>query len=264
MSRTSGFAPLWRIWRDARLRYDNFPPSAVEPIEPVWENCMMKLVTGPCRRCWSPRHLRPVVLLLLLSAMGCGAPAAKPGRQQAFSMVVLPDTQLYSQKHPDSFFAQTNWIRQNRDKESIVFVMHVGDLVQNRSKSLSEWKVADEAMAVLDGIVPYGIAIGNHDYDSPEGRAEGRHRRGVSSALRSREALQGSTRLRRMSSPNRLNSSSSSLRRWYQLRDPVSRNEPLRTTRSNGPGACSRGIPDRPAIVADAQLSAGGGRHRQR
>jgi hypothetical protein len=83
-------------------------------------------------------------------------------------MVVLPDTQYYSQQRPELFFAQTNWIRQNRDKENIVFVMHVGDLVQSHSRRPSEWKVADEAMAVLDGAVPYGIAIGNHDYDSKE------------------------------------------------------------------------------------------------
>ena len=86
---------------------------------------------------------------------------------------MLPDTQIYSEKRPDLFFAQTNWIRQNRDKENIVFVTHVGDLVQSHGYKPSEWKVADEAMAVLDGVVPYGIAIGNHDYDSDEGARKG-------------------------------------------------------------------------------------------
>ncbi len=108
-------------------------------------------------------------LLFLLLAIGCARPTARPVEQRPFSMVVLPDTQYYSQKWPDPFFAQTNWIKQNREKENIVFVMHVGDLVQNHSRQPSEWKVADEAMAVLDGVVPYGIAIGNHDYDGKEG-----------------------------------------------------------------------------------------------
>ena len=86
---------------------------------------------------------------------------------------MLPDTQRYSESRPDLFFAQTNWIKNNRDKENIVFVTHVGDLVQNRSKNPSEWKVADEAMAVLDGVVPYGVTIGNHDYDSDDGVQKG-------------------------------------------------------------------------------------------
>lgn len=121
-----------------------------------------------------PRHVcsRAIwlgALLFLFLAVGCARPTAAPVEQRPFSMVVLPDTQYYSQKWPDLFFAQTNWIKQNREKENIVFVMHLGDLVQNHSRQPSEWKVADEAMAVLDGVVPYGIAIGNHDYDSKEG-----------------------------------------------------------------------------------------------
>jgi hypothetical protein len=119
------------------------------------------------------RYVRLGVLLFLLSALGCGKPTARSCQQRPFSMVMLPDTQNYSEKRPDLFFAQTNWIKQNRDKENIVFVMHVGDLVQNHGRRPSEWKVADEAMAVLDGVVPYGVAIGNHDYDSPEGLEKG-------------------------------------------------------------------------------------------
>ncbi len=119
------------------------------------------------------KHFRLVVLLIFLPSTGCLKPAVKPELRRPFSMVVLPDTQVYSQKRPDLFFAQTNWIKENRDKENIVFVMHVGDLVQNRNKRPSEWKVADEAMAVLDGVVPYGVAIGNHDYDDKDGARNG-------------------------------------------------------------------------------------------
>lgn len=108
-------------------------------------------------------------LLALLGGIACARPAARTDNQRPFSLVMLPDTQRYSEKRPDLFFAQTNWIKQNRDQENIVFVTHVGDLVQNRSKKPAEWKVADEAMAVLDGVVPYGVAIGNHDYDSDNG-----------------------------------------------------------------------------------------------
>jgi len=118
-------------------------------------------------------YVRLGTVLALLGGVACARPAGGTGVQRPFSIVMLPDTQRYSEKRPDLFFAQTNWIKRNRDKENIVFVTHVGDLVQNRSKAPSEWKVADEAMAVLDGVVPYGIAIGNHDYDRDVGVRKG-------------------------------------------------------------------------------------------
>lgn len=126
------------------------------------------------RRSWSsPKYLRIFPALILLITIGCGKPTAPTVQQKPFTMVLLPDTQLYSQKHPQTFFAQTNWIKENREQENIVFVIHLGDLVQNFSHRPNEWKVADEAMAVLDGVVPYGVAIGNHDYDSKEALQKG-------------------------------------------------------------------------------------------
>lgn len=118
-------------------------------------------------------RLQWCMALILLSGVGCARPAAKVDRNAPFTLVMLPDTQRYSEKRPDLFFAQTQWIKENRERENIVFVTHVGDLVQNRSKQPSEWKTADEAMAVLDGVVPYGVAIGNHDYDSDDGVKKG-------------------------------------------------------------------------------------------
>jgi hypothetical protein len=79
---------------------------------------------------------------------------------------MLPDTQNYSKSHPDLFYAQTDWIKENRDRENIVFVTHMGDIVNDRSKIMSQWTVASNAMARLDGVVPWGVVIGNHDYDS--------------------------------------------------------------------------------------------------
>jgi hypothetical protein len=79
---------------------------------------------------------------------------------------MLPDTQYYSKRYPDLFYAQTNWIKQNRGRENIVFVTHVGDVVNDRSTIMSEWSVASKAMTTLDGVVPWGVAIGNHDYDT--------------------------------------------------------------------------------------------------
>jgi len=136
----------------------------------------MKSIADPPRRIF-PSSLAGSVrfgaLLILASVIGCATPTARTDGRRPFSIVMLPDTQLYSEKRPDLFLAQTNWIKRNRDQENIVFVTHVGDVVQNRSRRPAEWKVADEAMSVLDGVVPYGIAIGNHDYDSDNGDQKG-------------------------------------------------------------------------------------------
>ena len=102
---------------------------------------------------------------------------------EPFTVVMLPDTQIYSWKGPSVFRAQTQWIVGNRVKENIVFVTHVGDIVEHGNEE-SEWVEADAAMDILDGdladspdgLLPYSVAIGNHDYDkenvlSPRGTA---------------------------------------------------------------------------------------------
>lgn len=85
------------------------------------------------------------------------------GGADDFSIVVLPDTQHYSDAHPEMYYAQTQWIADNIYTKNIIFVSHLGDIVQNNDYFEDEWKVADAAMSTLDGIVPYGILPGNHD-----------------------------------------------------------------------------------------------------
>ncbi|GMU20215.1 MAG: serine/threonine protein phosphatase [Phycisphaerae bacterium] len=118
-------------------------------------------------------YVRLFLVLLTLAGGACMRPGGSADRQRPFTVVMIPDTQEYSEKRPDLFKAQTNWIRDNRDRENIVFVTHVGDLVQNHSRKPEEWRVADEAMSILDGVVPYGVAIGNHDYDTDGGDRNG-------------------------------------------------------------------------------------------
>lgn len=91
-----------------------------------------------------------------------------------FTIVVLPDTQYYTEEHNDwrkHFYAQTKWIVDNRKAYNIVGVIHNGDITDTGQKNESEWKVADKAMSALedqattgltDGI-PYAVTIGNHD-----------------------------------------------------------------------------------------------------
>lgn len=82
--------------------------------------------------------------------------------KESFTIAVLPDTQHYSQKYPDTFHAQTTWLTEKAEERNIKAVLQLGD-VTNRSTP-EEWQVADKAMARLNERLPYFMVIGNHDY----------------------------------------------------------------------------------------------------
>jgi hypothetical protein len=106
-----------------------------------------------------------------------------------FTLIVLPDTQGYAdvrhketQKHwpgigdqRSCFFAQTEWIKRNKQKMNIVMVAHVGDITQTEHDE--EWKIADTAFKTIDNHVPYILCSGNHDMGySPQRRKTSRSR----------------------------------------------------------------------------------------
>src|SRR5262249_1306151 len=100
--------------------------------------------------------------LLMLGARG-PAQDAKAGRSdEVFTIVLLPDTQFYSEKYPETYVAQTMWIRERVKPDNIKFVVCLGDIVQNAHVE-DEWKRADQAAHILDGVVPYSAVPGNHD-----------------------------------------------------------------------------------------------------
>lgn len=118
------------------------------------------------------RHLRNLLPVLVCLA---GAQLA-PARADVWRIVVLPDTQNYVNLDndldmdgtPDFLFHfqnQINWIVANQDAMNIVFVSHVGDIVQrvHLVRPPTEWLFADSIMSGLDGVVPYGAVAGNHD-----------------------------------------------------------------------------------------------------
>jgi hypothetical protein len=82
---------------------------------------------------------------------------------QNFTIVVLPDTQFYSESYPQIFSNQTQWIVNNKANMNIIFVTHEGDIV-NVYNSATQWTRANSSMSKLDDAeLPYGFAIGNHD-----------------------------------------------------------------------------------------------------
>lgn len=86
-----------------------------------------------------------------------------------FSLVVLPDTQKYAEAYPDIFSAQTRWVVENKQERNILFVAHVGDVVQHGAAFPVEWEVASHAFSLLETAnIPYSILPGNKDAEEPD------------------------------------------------------------------------------------------------
>jgi len=91
----------------------------------------------------------------------------------SFTLVALPDTQVYAMKPQwhKHFYNQAEWVAQNAERLNIKYVLHEGDIVNNNNRP--QWEVAQAAMKLLDGKVPYALAPGNHDY-GPNGSSDDR------------------------------------------------------------------------------------------
>jgi predicted MPP superfamily phosphohydrolase len=98
-------------------------------------------------------------------------PSPSPTPADEFTVVALPDTQFYSSLNPQIFAAQTQWIADHVQDQNIQLVVGLGDIVDSGG-DLTQWQNADAAVRLLNGKVPYMMAIGNHDYDqnNPAGR----------------------------------------------------------------------------------------------
>ncbi len=116
--------------------------------------------------------LRLTALLLVLSLAVPGLRAAAPQPVEGgYSIVVLPDTQIYSWKHPHVYEAQTEWIAENAKRYNIAYVIHVGDVTQNNVEV--EWKAAVAAHKKMADAAPCALVPGNHDL-GPGGKAGSR------------------------------------------------------------------------------------------
>jgi len=107
-------------------------------------------------------------LIALLSLASGYSQEAKPAdANEVFSVVLLPDTQFYSEKYPETFVSQTMWIRERAKADNIKFVVCLGDIVQNAHIE-EEWVRAHMSAWILDGVVPYSSVPGNHDLVSKD------------------------------------------------------------------------------------------------
>lgn len=117
-----------------------------------------------------------VVAATTLTAVTClAAPSALAGPKAGElpdpstydgAIAWLPDTQYYSESHPEHFDAQTQWIADNAEQRKISYTTHTGDIV-DKAGDEDQWKNADAAMQTLDDAGhPYGVVEGNHDRGS--------------------------------------------------------------------------------------------------
>lgn len=79
----------------------------------------------------------------------------------AYTIAWLSDTQYYSEKWPDIFYAMTAFLRDEARRMNLQYFVHTGDLV-NSYKKEEQWAVAVRAMASLARL-PGGVLAGNHD-----------------------------------------------------------------------------------------------------
>jgi hypothetical protein len=106
-----------------------------------------------------------IVLLYVVSISICQnvffVRAASSGDE--FSIIIIPDTQLYSDYLPSIFEEQIQWSCSCFDTINAAFLTHVGDVVQWDEKK-EQWDSATFCMSCLDKLgIPHGIAPGNHD-----------------------------------------------------------------------------------------------------
>ena len=83
------------------------------------------------------------------------------GPAENFSVVVLPDTQFYSESYPGIFDNQTQWIVNETENLNVVFVTHEGDIVNQNQ--VTQWHRANNSMSKLDGQLAWAVLPGNHD-----------------------------------------------------------------------------------------------------
>ncbi|MFP6618486.1 MAG: metallophosphoesterase [Pirellulaceae bacterium] len=110
-----------------------------------------------------PSTIATSIILAACFLLNTTALAADPvAAEKPFTVILLPDTQNYAEKYPDTYIAQTLWIRKQFKEDNIKFAIHLGDIVQTSTKK-NEWENANRAMQILDGVVPYSMVPGNHD-----------------------------------------------------------------------------------------------------
>jgi hypothetical protein len=84
-----------------------------------------------------------------------------------FTLVAMSDSQYTVESFPQIFRSQTQWAADHAadPAHNVAFVAHQGDMLR-RGYSTAQATTAQSALSVMDGVIPYNVSIGNHDYDN--------------------------------------------------------------------------------------------------
>ncbi|HNS98462.1 MAG TPA: metallophosphoesterase [Polyangiaceae bacterium] len=110
-----------------------------------------------------PERRPAAILAKWFENLPCPLPPPLPFVEGSSTLAVLPDTQVYTDRYPETFERQVRWIVEQKQTYDIRFVLHLGDMTER--SSAREWQTAEKTMGLLDGVIPYAIATGNHDYE---------------------------------------------------------------------------------------------------
>src|SRR5664280_958446 len=106
-------------------------------------------------------------LLILPFLLQSSVSFPTPSKDDFFSIILLPDTQHYSSSYPEIFYAQMDWIKENKDPLNIQYVIQLGDLTNNNKEYA--WQVASKSFKILeDAGIPYSIVYGDNDMKNPD------------------------------------------------------------------------------------------------
>jgi len=112
----------------------------------------------------------------LLGLWACGVTGASgreapPPDDAPWTMVVLPDTQIYTSLYPEIWTAQSHWIATHAAELGIRLVVQVGDVTDGNTPI--EWQRAQTGFAEIEAVTSLVVVPGNHDYDVRQQRVSG-------------------------------------------------------------------------------------------
>ena len=84
-----------------------------------------------------------------------------PATDYAYTFVAVGDTQNTVNYDPENLHYIYDWLLANKDTQNIKFVFGMGDITNHSLDT--EWPIACEQIARLNGKLPYSLIRGNHD-----------------------------------------------------------------------------------------------------
>lgn len=160
-------------WNEATRAYQSWPVSAVTVFDdtidipygtPMVLPLQMSVPTRPGY--WQITFEPVVVSTVTTQSVGTEqcyntyVPAnLTPG--EPFAIAFVPDTQYHNRTYHEIFIRQFQWLAEQAKERSIVLTTLLGDITDDNSRG--QWQRARDTIGILDGVIPYVLAQGNHD-----------------------------------------------------------------------------------------------------